>query len=49
MFIVTVCQEMKWNYHQYLRQPEWFVELLAEKMRADSERIKRQSSKIRKR
>lgn len=40
MFIVSVCQEMKWDYHTYMSQPVWFLELLAKKITLDSERVK---------
>lgn len=39
MFIVTICQEMKWDYEQYLRQPEWFLEILKYKLQEDNGKL----------
>lgn len=38
MLIVSVCQEMKWDYEQYLRQPEWFLELIRLKLEMDNQK-----------
>lgn len=40
MLIVSICQEMKWDYFQYLNQPEWFLELIRCKMVIDAENAK---------
>ena len=26
--IVSVCRQMKWTYHDYLIQPDWFIVIL---------------------
>jgi len=48
MEIVSVCQEMKWDYHIYMAQPSWFLELLKAKFQIDSQRMKKEAFKRRK-
>lgn len=45
MLIVSVCQEMKWDFYQYLNQPEWFVDLIIAKLEIDSKNIKKSLKK----
>ena len=47
--VVTICQEMGWDYYQYLNQPKGFIELLRSKMEMDSDNLKRQMRKIKRR
>lgn len=30
---------MKWDFYQYLNQPEWFIELIKEKLKIDSQKL----------
>lgn len=47
--MVVICEKMGWTYYEYMEQPAWFLELLKEKMRLDSEmtarRLNRMSNK----
>jgi hypothetical protein len=36
MLIVTICQEFKWTYNEYMDQPLWFLTLIREKMMRDN-------------
>jgi hypothetical protein len=45
MIIATMCQEMKWTYSEYLKQPEWLLRVLLEKIRIDNERNKKEWQK----
>lgn len=47
MEIVAICQEMGWDYYQYIEQPNWFLDMVRIKLRTDSERMKREMDKIR--
>lgn len=47
MMIISVCREMGWTYWEYLIQPAWFLDMIIDQMRIDSESIKRTASKIR--
>ena len=48
MEIVSICQEMKWTYYEYISQPSWFLELLKLKFHLDSQRVKKQLMKSKK-
>jgi hypothetical protein len=36
MLAVLVCEKYGWTYEEYLRQPEWFISLISDKMEAES-------------
>ena len=42
--IVSIYEIMKWDYFTYLKQPNWFLETLKDKLKIDSERIKKQQN-----
>ena len=44
MQIIMMCDYMKWTYLDYIDQPNWFIELLSEKMNEDA-RHQNQSQK----
>ena len=35
--MLVLCEKMKWTYEEYLRQPDWFLDLLSLKMNLDNE------------
>jgi len=37
--IVTLCQEMKWTYQEYLGQPLWFIQTLMDKLKMDNKKV----------
>jgi hypothetical protein len=37
LFMVEVCRYMGWDYWEYIRQPSWFIDLIATKMNVDTE------------
>lgn len=43
MFMVAICQEFGWTYEEYTRQPDFFIELIREKMVRDDAERRRQS------
>ena len=45
MKTVTLCQEMKWTYQEFLSQPKWLTELLMSKMKIDSKEMERESKR----
>ena len=42
MQIVSICQVMGWGYQKYMEQPEWFIDLLQDKLQIDSKNIRDQ-------
>ena len=40
MAIVSICQEMKWTYQDFIEQPDWFISLIMIKFDMDSIRMK---------
>jgi len=49
MQIVSICQEMGWTYQEYMEQPRWFIDLLRDKLQIDSENIRKQINKAKRR
>lgn len=45
MIAVVICEKMGWRYEDYLSQPNWFVELLIEKIRIDAKKEKEANRK----
>jgi len=45
MQVVAICQEFGWTYYQYMEQPEWFIELLKDKLEIDAEESRKASKK----
>jgi hypothetical protein len=41
MNVVVICQEMGWTYQEYLDAPNWFINLLVEKMNQDGKEMKK--------
>lgn len=39
--IVQVCKNMGWTYSDYIEQPQWFVELVADMIRIESKEQER--------
>ena len=46
MKVMSLCQEMHWTYDDYMAQPEWFIELLYQKLRIDGAKATREIKKI---
>lgn len=45
MQAVVICEAFGWTFQEYLDQPEFFVELIREKMKIDAQRAEKQSKK----
>ena len=45
MQMVAICQEFKWDYHTYMRQPIWFINLVKEKLIRDNKEVEMQMKK----
>jgi len=45
MQVVAICQELGWTYEEYQNQPEWFVDLLKDKLDIDAEESRKASKK----
>lgn len=41
MLIIEICEKFGWDYHRFLDQPAWFIELIVEKMKAEARERKR--------
>lgn len=41
-----ICQEMGWSYFQFMNQPEWFIDLLLNKLEIDAKNARREIRKI---
>jgi len=46
MEVVSICQEMGWTYEEYMSQPNWFLELVKEKLQMNGERIRKELRKV---
>lgn len=42
--MIILCDYMKWDYHTYTSQPDWFIKLLKIKIRLDNNAKNRTSS-----
>lgn len=47
MQMVTICQEFGWTYEEYQNQPNFFIELIREKMKRDNKAQELQLKKTR--
>lgn len=45
MLAVLVCEKFGWTYEEYLRQPDWFIGLISDKMDAESMFANREKQK----
>lgn len=45
MLIATICQEMKWTFEEYLKQPQWLIYHIFEKMSEDEKRSEKEFKK----
>lgn len=45
MLMVTICQEFGWTYDEYMQQPQYFLELLLEKMKCNQKEMELQAKK----
>lgn len=45
MFMVAICQEFGWTYNEYMKQPDFFIELIREKMVRDNKEQKMKAKK----
>ena len=45
MVAVSVCQNMKWTYQEFLEQPNWFIELLFIKLKLDEKEMEKYGKK----
>ena len=45
MKVVSICQEMGWTYNEYMNQPQWFLDLLEDKLKIDSDNAKKELKK----
>jgi hypothetical protein len=46
MKVVTICHAYGWTYQEYQSQPDWFLQLLVEKMVRDNKEKEMQLKKI---
>ena len=49
MVAIAICQEMGWDYYQYKNQPKWFLDRVKDKLEIDSENLRRQMRKTKRR
>jgi len=48
MEVVCICQDMKWTYWDYMMQPNWFLDILKDKIRLDYEELEKVQKKAKK-
>lgn len=48
MQAVTICETYGWTYEQYLDQPQFFTDLIKEKMKIDAQKAENEMKKIKK-
>jgi len=41
MAIVVICEMYGWDYHTYMNQPVWFIDLIKEKIIIDGKKNKK--------
>jgi hypothetical protein len=46
MMMVIICEKFGWTYYEYLQQPQYFIELIIEKLKVDEQREANQSKKL---
>ena len=34
--MAVICREMKWDYHTYLDQPTWLIDMLTQMLHAEA-------------
>lgn len=47
MIVAIVCERMHWDYHTYLAQPTWFIELLLSKWEIDAKKAEQERKRVR--
>lgn len=43
--MVLICEKYGWTYEQYMEQPEFFIELIIQKIKVDNQREEHQNKK----
>lgn len=43
--MITIMQDMGWDYETYISQPVWIIELLFEKLSIDSKKANKQTKR----
>jgi len=38
MIMIEICERFGWTYNEYVNQPTFFIDLIKEKMRIDSQK-----------
>jgi hypothetical protein len=38
MQMVQICEIFGWDYQTYINQPQWFIDLVKDKLKKDSEK-----------
>lgn len=46
LIIAEICKYMGWDYHTYMAQPEWFIEIIRLKKNIEAEHSNRESRKL---
>lgn len=44
MLVIEICQRMHWDYYTYISQPQWFIEMIIDKMKIDARKEKQKSA-----
>ena len=45
MLVVSVCENFGWTYEEYLNQPQFFLDLIVEKMKIDNQKLQNELKK----
>lgn len=46
MKIVSICQEMGWTFDEYMKQPNWFLNMLKDKLKIDTEKVGKEYERL---
>ena len=48
MLIVSICKEFGWTFYDYYNQPQYFLNLILEKMKIDEQKYKNELKNLNK-
>lgn len=46
MDVISICQEMHWDYYTYFKQPIWFIKIIKEKLKIDQKNDRNRNRNI---
>ncbi len=46
MLVIEVCERFGWDYHTYMSQPAWFLDLITSKLEIDAKKQEAEHRRI---